>query len=115
MAADLKSKAAVFDFAVQFETDAYKMPIEDPGITWDESISPFLPVATLTIPPQEFDTPVRDEFGDALSFNPWRCLAEHRPLGGISRALLQLYEALSIFRHGRNQDKRVEPDATTSP
>ena len=38
MAADLKSKAAVFDFAVQFQTDPYKMPIEDPGITWDESI-----------------------------------------------------------------------------
>lgn len=113
MIADLKSKAAVFDFAIQFQTDPYKMPIEDPGITWDESISPFLPVATLTIPPQDFDKTSRDEFGDNLSFNPWRCLAEHRPLGGISRARRQVYEALSIFRHDRNQAKRVEPDATT--
>ncbi len=111
MAEDLKRRTAMFDFAVQFQTDPYKMPIEDPGITWDEAISPFLPVATLTIPCQIFDTPTRSEFGDNLSFNPWRCLPEHRPLGGISRARRQVYKALATFRHKRNHSQRVEPGA----
>jgi hypothetical protein len=109
MVNQLASRDAVFDFAVQFQIDPYKMPIEDPGITWDESLSPFRKVATLTIPTQTFDTRERREFGDNLSFNPWRCLPEHRPLGGISRARRQVYEALSKFRHETNQAPRVEP------
>ena len=112
MVQQLGSQPAVFDFAVQFQTDAEKMPIEDPGITWDEALSPVRSVATLTIPPQVFDTAERREFGDNLSFNPWRALPEHRPLGGISRARRQVYEALSIFRHERNQVPRVEPSVT---
>ena len=106
---------AVFDFSVQFQTDPYKMPIEDPGVTWDEALSPFRKVATLTIPSQAFDTPERDEFGDNLSFNPWRCLPEHRPLGGISRARRQVYQALSAFRHEMNQAARDEPTVERQP
>jgi hypothetical protein len=32
-----------------------------------------------------------------------RCLPEHRPLGGVSRARRQVYQALSTVRHERNQ------------
>jgi hypothetical protein len=109
MAKQLSSRGAAFDFTVQLQVDAYTMPIEDPGVTWGEAVSPFRKVATLTIPSQVFDTPERREFGDNLSFNPWRCLADHRPLGGISRARRQVYQSLSIFRHERNQAPRVEP------
>lgn len=109
MVKQLAAGSAVFDFAVQFQVDPDKMPIEDPGVTWDEGLSPFLKVATLTIPSQGFDSAAQMEFGDNLSFNPWRCLAEHRPLGGISRARRQVYEALSAFRHQRNQAPRAEP------
>jgi hypothetical protein len=105
----LASRDAVFDFCVQFQIDPYKMPIEDPGITWDEALSPFRKVATLTIPSQTFDTSEQREFGDNLSFNPWRCLPEHRPLGGISRARRQVYQALSTFRHESNKTPREEP------
>jgi hypothetical protein len=112
MARQLSTREAVFDFAVQLQTDPNEMPIEDPGITWDEAVSPFRTVATLTIPVQVFDTAERREFGDNLSFNPWRVLPEHRPLGGIGRARRQVYEALSIFRHQRNQAPRVEPTTT---
>jgi hypothetical protein len=109
MVDQLASRDAVFDFSVQFQVDPYKMPIEDPGTTWDEARSLFRRVATLTIPSQIFDTPERREFGDNLSFNPWRCLPEHRPLGGISRARRQVYQALSTFRHETNQALRDEP------
>jgi hypothetical protein len=115
MVEQLGSGNAVFDFAVQFQTDPYKMPIEDPGITWDESVSPFRKVATLSIPAQIFDTPEQREFGDNLAFNPWRCLPEHRPLGGISRARRQVYQALATFRHETNQAPQVEPTVETRP
>jgi hypothetical protein len=107
----LSSGEVVFDFAIQFQTDAYTMPIEDPGIVWNEADSPFLKVATLTIPAQVFGSAKRAEFGDNLSFNPWRCLAEHRPLGGISRARRQVYQALSEFRHEHNRAVAAEPSA----
>ncbi len=109
MVKQLRSGDAVFDFAVQFQADPYKMPIEDPGVSWDEALSPFRKVATITIRSQAFDTPERREFGDNLSFNPWHSLPEHRPIGGINRARRQVYQALSIFRHERNQAPRVEP------
>jgi hypothetical protein len=109
MVRQLGSGNAVFDFGVQLQTDPVAMPIEDPGVTWDELQSPFRNLATLTIPAQVFDTPRRREFGDNLSFNPWRALPAHRPLGGISRARRQVYEALSTFRHERNQSPRAEP------
>lgn len=115
MVSHLSSHGAVFDFSVQLQLDADTMPIEDPGVTWDEAVSPFRKLATLEIPAQVFDTPARREFGDNLSFNPWRCLAEHRPLGGISRARRQVYQALSVFRHERNQAPRSEPAVNEGP
>jgi len=115
MANQLGSRDAVFDFAVQFQVDPHKMPIEDPGVTWNEELSPFRKVAILTIPSQIFDTPERREFGDNLSFNPWRCLPEHRPLGGISRARRQVYQALSMFRHESNQAPQDEPTVEAMP
>jgi len=111
MAEQLADSSAVFDFCVQFQKDPYREPIEDPSVTWSEKHSPFRRVATLKISAQSFESPRRMEFGDNLSFNPWRCLAQHRPLGGISRARLQVYRALSIFRHDRNQAPRMEPTA----
>lgn len=112
MVKELAAADAVFDLAVQLQVDPNRMPIEDPGITWDESLSPFRKVATLSIHRQSFDDATRVEFGDNLSFNPWRCLPEHRPLGGISRARRQVYEALSKFRHERNAASRAEPAVT---
>ena len=87
------------------------MPIEDPSVRWDEGAAPFRKVATLEIPPQDFDTPERQHFAENLSYNPWRCLPEHRPLGGISRARRQVYRALSAYRHDRNAEPSVEPEA----
>jgi hypothetical protein len=88
------------------------MPVEDPGVAWDEAVSPFRKVGELRIPRQLFDTEARRKFGDNLSFNPWRCRVEHRPLGGISRARRQVYQALSNFRHERNDVGHTEPDKT---
>ncbi len=109
----LRESAVRFDFSVQLRTEPARMPIEDPSVRWDERAAPFHKVATLEIPPQEFDTPERQHFAENLSYNPWRCLPEHRPLGGISRARRQVYRALSAYRHDRNAEPSDEPDPDT--
>jgi hypothetical protein len=106
MAQTLNSHEAAFDFCVQFQTDADKMPIEDPTVPWG---SPYIKLASLTIPPQEFDTREQMEFGDNLSFNSWHSLPVHRPLGSFNRVRKRVYEALSHYRHKRNQEPLFEP------
>lgn len=100
---------AQFDFAVQFQVDAQKMPIEDPGQKWDEKLSPFRKVARIRIPAQSFDGEKQRQFGENLSYTPWHSLPEHRPLGGVNRARKVVYRAISIFRHEQNHAPRKEP------
>ena len=105
-AATVKENVLEFDFCIQFQTDAVKMPIEDPTVTWD---SPFIKLATIRIPKQICDTPERQEFGDNLSFNPWHCLAEHRPIGSFNRIRAFIYEEMYAFRHQHNGIEDIEP------
>ncbi|HKY04916.1 MAG TPA: catalase family protein [Blastocatellia bacterium] len=105
----LAERDAQFDFLIQFQTDARRMPVEDAGVRWDEKASPFIKVATIRIPRQEFDSPERMEFAENLSFTPWHSLVEHRPLGSINRARKVVYEIISTYRHERNQEPRREP------
>jgi hypothetical protein len=95
----LSRGAFSFDFMVQVQGDPKTMPIEDAGVVWK---APFVKVATLELPIQRFDTPELDAIGENLSFDPWRCLPAHRPLGGLNRARRQIYRALARFRHDRN-------------
>lgn len=109
MRAQLDKAGANFDFAVQFQTNADKMPIEDSRVEWNEAVSPFRKVATVKIFPQQFDDGKQNEFGENLSYSPWHSLPEHRPLGGINRARKVVYENVSQFRHQLNQAPRREP------
>ena len=108
-AAQLSKGEAVFDFAVQFQRDEASMPVEDPSRAWSLALSPPRKVASLRILQQKFDTPAIDSFGENLSFTPWHCLPEHRPLGAINRARKVVYETLSSWRHNANQVPRREP------
>jgi len=107
MASDLSKGSASFDFMVQFQLDADKMPIEDPSVVWD---SPFYKVATLTLYKQGFQDPIRKAFGENLSYNPWRCLSAHIPLGSAGRVRKDVYAALSKIRHQQNDLPEKEPD-----
>jgi hypothetical protein len=110
MVRQLQQEEALFDFALQFQTDAQAMPIEDPGVVWSETLSPFIKVATIRIFQQEFDSAKQREFGENISYNPWHALPEHRPLGGINRARKIVYRTISLFRHEYNKTPRREPD-----
>jgi len=98
-----------FDFSVQFQTDPMRMPIEDANVAWPESLSPYQKVATIKIPSQRCDSPEQMAFCENVSFNPWRTLPEHRPLGGINRARREVYPVISKFRHYRNAAPLKEP------
>ena len=109
MVAYLSDRDACFDFAVQFQTDPVKMPIEDPSIDWDERASPFVNVAKIRIPRQVFDTERQNEYAENLSFTPWHCLPEHQPIGGVNRIRKTVYEHISTLRHAANGVPRREP------
>lgn len=111
MIRQLSQGDAHFDFAVQLQTDADSMPIEDPGHEWSEAASPFRKVASIRILQQEFDSEKQCEFGENLSYTPWHSLPEHRPLGGINRARKVVYDFISTFRHEKNHAARVEPSS----
>lgn len=108
MAATLSKHEIVYNFFIQFQTDADKMPIEDPTVVWD---SPLIKIATIRIPSQVFDTPERNELGESLSFNSWHCLPEHKPLGNFNRVRRTIYDALYEFRKKHNNVTEKVPHA----
>ncbi|MCH7737143.1 MAG: catalase family protein [Chloroflexi bacterium] len=109
MKSQLANGDANFDFMVQFQTDANKMPIENLLIPWKESQSPFRKVASIRIPAQTFGSPEQNEFDENMTFNPWHCIPEHRPLGGLNRARRDVMKALSDFRLKQNEIVKKEP------
>jgi len=105
----LAANEASFDFMIQFQKDPSRMPVEDAGVEWSEKESPFIKVATLRIPPQAFRTREREELAEDLSFSPAHSLIDHRPIGGINRARVEIYQYLSEFRHKQNNKQLIEP------
>jgi catalase len=108
MAATLAKTDIYFDFGLQFQTDAVKMPIEDGTVEWT---SPFVKLATIRIPRQVFDTPEQNELGENLTYNAWHSLPEHMPLGGFNRGRKTMYKELYKFRLDRNYVQPSEPVA----
>jgi hypothetical protein len=94
----LSAASSSFDLMVQFQTDPRRMPIEDAAAEWKTQDSPYLPVARITIPRQSIDDAGRSAQGELMSFNPWHCAAEHRPLGSMNRARRDIYPAMAAFR-----------------
>ena len=97
------------DIRLQRQTDPHLMPIEHAGVLWPEKLSPRVSVATLRLPRQTFNSPAQMEFAKRLSYNPWHCIPEHRPLGNQSRARRRMYFELSKLRHTMNNVPHYEP------
>ena len=97
----LRTQAAEFTLCVQFQegTD----PIEDPSQEWR---GPFVPVAELVIE-QRSNEPLLESDGEALSFNPWRTLSEHRPLGWVNRVREAVYRADFAWRTAKNAEYEI--------
>ena len=85
----------VFDFEVQSKTGADNSVIDNPTVEWPE---PFIPVATVHIGHQVFDTQQRRDFGERLSYSPWHALPEHRPVGEVNDIRKTVYLASKKLR-----------------
>jgi hypothetical protein len=109
MVSTLAKQDVEFDILLQIQTDPHRMPIENNGVFWPPRLSPRIPAAVLRIPKQSFDSPQQLAFDRVLSFNPWHCVSEHRPLGNQSRARLRLYKELSRLRQTMNHVEHYEP------
>lgn len=109
MVATLAERDVEFDVLLQLQTDPFKMPIENNAVLWPTKLSPRVPAAVLRIPKQTFDSPEQLAFARVLSYNPWHCIPEHRPLGNQSRARRRMYGELSKLRHTMNNVPHYEP------
>lgn len=98
----LKEGDLLFDFCIQLFVDEKKTPIEDAYIEWKESDSPPIPIATLTIPKQDYDEQLQKDM-ENMAFNPWHT-KEHTPLGLINLARKKVYDASA-----RNRGSSLKP------
>jgi hypothetical protein len=115
MAATLASNAACFEFMVQPKIAGADMPIEDGTAIWSEQESAFIPIATIRIPPQTFTGEPQQQFCENLSMNPWHGVGEWTPVGSLNRARRLVYNAVSEFRHRKNEAPREEPRSWCVP
>lgn len=99
-----------WEFRVQLLTDLKSMPIEDASVVWPEDVSPYVPVARLTIEPQTAWSEERAKVGDdQLAFSVWHGLAAHQPLGSVNRVRKSAYESSAGFRGRFNGCPMSEP------
>ena len=102
----------IFELRVQLWANAETQPIEDASIEWPAQDSQYRTVATIRLPRQQAYSAERVRyFDEVMTFRPAHSLAAHRPLGSVMRARLQVYKALSDFRHRENG---VAPVSTAS-
>jgi hypothetical protein len=103
---------AQWDLCVQLCTDLETMPIEDASVRWPEDQSPFVPVARLTVGPQNAWPPMQgaSSLDETLSFSPWHGLAAHRPLGSVNRVRRVAYHTSADARSARSRCPIHEPD-----
>lgn len=114
LVSSLAQKSYCFKISVQPNLDPQNNPIEDPRKIWDEKKSPYIQVATLTIPSQsEISSPPMTNFCENLSMDPWHTHPQTRPLGQINRMRALIYSEISKVRHDQNRMKVIEPTNLT--
>lgn len=111
----LANGAACFDFMVQPKVPGAYMPMDDATVIWPEQKSPFIPIARLHIPAQQLGGEPQRQFCENLSMNPWHGVGQWQPEGSLNRARRVVYNAVSAFRHEKNDVQRSEPDSWCVP
>lgn len=95
-----KEKIA-FAIMIQFQQNATTEPINDSAVIWK---TPFIKVATLVIPKQQFYTKERKTLDEIMSFNVSNSLPEHAPVGSVNMVRAVVYKELSRQRVGSMKD-----------
>lgn len=107
--ARLKNGESRFRFMVQLQTDPATMPLDEATVPWSELQSPPIHVATLILPAQDITARGQSNYGESLSFNPWRTLLENAPVGSIADARKVVYRASAALRRNVNGQPIGEP------
>jgi hypothetical protein len=78
-------------------------------VKWADGVSKPERVGKIIIPIQDCMSPEQAVFCENLSFSPWHCLPEHRPLGLVNRVRKVAYREISTVRHDLNKTLPQEP------
>ncbi|MCB5175455.1 catalase family protein [Microvirga lenta] len=98
-----RQHGGVWEVRVQLCTDLQTMPVEDATVPWPEDESPYIPVARISVPPQEaWSEGKAAAIDEGLSFSPWHGVEAHRPLGIIMRLRRRAYELSARDRATHN-------------
>ncbi|MDZ7693573.1 MAG: hypothetical protein U5K69_21055 [Balneolaceae bacterium] len=92
---DCQKREHGFILNVQIHQNEKEQSIENTSKVWKAEL---IPVASLHIPKQDFDTEERRSMGENMEFSPWIGLKDHAPVGGINRARRRVYKELAAFR-----------------
>jgi hypothetical protein len=82
-----------WDLQLQYFASEPLTPIEDASVNWP---TPYSTVARLMLPQQALDSPEGRAFAESVEqcvIDPWKGLADHRPLGDVQRARKAVYLA----------------------
>lgn len=99
-----RQQQARFDFYIQVKANPTPADLDDSTTEWKDV--PEYKVATLQIPPQQFYSATEPAFGEDLSFTPWNCLPEHKPLGSMNAIRQRVYLQAAQRRNDLNQSVR---------
>lgn len=114
--AAMREAPAEWELRVQLLRDTEAQPIEDATVLWDEEVSPFLTVATVTAHAQPgWTEPRADGVDDGMRFAPWNGIADHRPMGSINRARNATYDHSAKFRERFNRCPIHDPASAALP
>lgn len=100
---ELKHQEFMYDFCVQFYKNETVTPTNDMSIEWNEKLSPFIKVATLTIPKQTVKEQV--ELNHKITYSLTNSLIEHEAVGKLNNVRIKVYKTLSALRHRLNNNK----------
>ena len=106
---EIREHDQVYEVQIQLARNSKKQPVEEITTEWKEEDAPFVTVARLTIPKQDVPDDGNFEIMENLSFTPFRCLEENRPIGNLQQSRLKAYEIASKTRHALNNVERREP------
>ncbi|MET1116033.1 MAG: catalase family protein [Comamonas sp.] len=114
VSAHFAAKGGTWELRAQLCVDIERMPVEDASVEWPEELSPYVPLAVLTMKAQASWDGARSPAEDnALAFSPWCGVQAHRPIGSIMRVRRPAYAAGAKFRHGFNAGRPPRaPDPT---
>jgi len=103
------TSAIVWDFALQIAKTCPTHDLLEADVCWDESVSPYQAVGTLTVFPEPaLAGGIAGQEGSGLFFNPWNALAAHRPLGAMNHARLSVYQKHSEVRRRSGGGKQLD-------